>query len=64
VREYLDHPESKFENGEKQGRMKRRHLHIEEDGIQYIGKEANEIEDTEVLGMSENSYVEYTLRRF
>lgn len=27
--------------------------------IEYIGKEASEIEETEVLGVSEQSYVEY-----
>jgi len=59
IRDYLNHPESKFLNGDEVGKMKRRHLFISEEGIRYIGKEANEIEDTEILGVSADSYVEY-----
>jgi hypothetical protein len=57
VREYLNHPESKFRNGQQTGKMKRRHFHVQKDHIHYIGKEADQIEQTEVLGISE--YVEY-----
>lgn len=60
IREYLNHPESKFENDDKLGRMKRRHLHVAQGQIGYIGKEVNEIEETEVLGLPEDSYVSYT----
>jgi hypothetical protein len=59
VREYLDHPEGKFENGDRLGRMKRRHLHIQKGNIRYIGKEADEIEDTEILGLNEKTYTHY-----
>jgi hypothetical protein len=60
MREYLDHPESKFHNGAQTGKMKRRHLHIQKkDQIHYIGKEADQIEQTEILGVDDESYVEY-----
>lgn len=57
VEEYIDHPESKFENGERCGTMHRRHLAV--DSIRYIGKEANELEESEILGTDDESYVEY-----
>jgi hypothetical protein len=39
--------------------MKRRHLVIQKTHVGYIGKEADEIEETERLGVSDRSYVEY-----
>ena len=59
VREYLNHPESKFRNGQETGRMKRRRIRVAKENIHYTGKEADEIEETEVLGVSDRSYVEY-----
>jgi hypothetical protein len=63
VREYLNHAESKFRNGQQTGKMKRRHLHILNAHINYIGKEADQIEQAEVLGMDDESYVEYRKAR-
>jgi len=64
IREYLSHPEAKFRNGHERGKMKRRHLHIEEKGhINYIGKEADQIEQTEILGINDEAYVEYRKAR-
>jgi hypothetical protein len=57
VEEYIDHPESKFVNGQMCGTMRRRHLRA--DSICYIGKEANELEETQILGIDEETYVEY-----
>jgi hypothetical protein len=57
VGDYIDHPESKFENGQRCGTMHRRHLAV--DSIRYIGKEANELEESEILGLDDESYVEY-----
>jgi len=57
VEEYIDHPESKFENGQRCGTMRRRHLCAH--SICYIGKESNELEETEVLGLDDETYVEY-----
>ncbi len=60
ILDYLSHPETKFRNGSKEGKMQRRHLQI--DRISYIGKEANEIEEAEIFGASEKSYVEYSCK--
>ncbi len=57
IRDYVNHPESKFSNGEQTGKMKRRHLLLK--SVCYLGKEANEIEETEVFGSSEESNVKY-----
>jgi hypothetical protein len=57
IHDYLSHTESKFANGNSTGKMRRRHLFIEKP--RYIGKEANELEETELLGLNETSYVEY-----
>jgi hypothetical protein len=62
VHEYLNHPETKFRNSQQTGKMKRRYLNIQKKGqIHYIGKEADQIEQTEILGMDDESYVEYRL---
>ncbi len=58
IGEYVDHPERKFENGDRSGTMRRRHLNVK--SIRYIGKEANELEETEVLGLDDDTYVEYS----
>jgi hypothetical protein len=57
VEEYIDHLESKFENGDRSGAMRRRHLVA--DSIRYIGKEAKELEESEILGADDETYVEY-----
>lgn len=57
VEDHIDHPESKFENGHRNGTMRRRHLLA--DSIRYIGKEANELEETQILGIDDESYAEY-----
>jgi hypothetical protein len=49
--------ESKFENGQRCGTMRRRHLVA--DSILYIGKEANELEESEILGVDDETYEEY-----
>ena len=63
VEEYIDHPESKFENGAHRGTMRRCHLYLGKDAITYIGKEGNELEETEIYGLDEDSYVEYRPQR-
>jgi hypothetical protein len=57
VEEYADHPESKFQNGHAIGTMKRRHVGVS--SILHIGKETNELEETEILGLDEKAYVQY-----
>ena len=57
VEDYIGHPESKFENGSSIGKMRRQHIHLK--SVVHIGKEANELEETEVLGLDEETYVQY-----
>ena len=57
IHEYLNHPEAKFANGNSTGKLRRRHMFIE--NIKYIGKEANKLEENE-LGLDEEPYVEYS----
>jgi hypothetical protein len=57
VENYIDHPESKFENGDSTGKMRRRHICLK--SVVYIGEEANELEETETLGLDEKAYVHY-----
>jgi len=57
IHDYLDHPEGKFVNGNSAEKMRRRHTYIEH--VRYIGKEANELEETEFLGLDEETYIEY-----
>jgi len=54
----VDHPESKFQNGHQSGTLKRRRLRVAK--ISYIGKEANEIEEAETFGASQDSQAKYT----
>jgi len=58
IRDYVNYPESKFENGRQCGTMRRHHITV--DSITHIGKESNELEETEILGLNEKSYVEYS----
>jgi len=60
VEEYMDHPESKFANGQRCGTMHRRHLRM--NSIHHIGKEANEIEENIGFGSDKESYVKYQNR--
>ena len=53
--DYFNHPESKFE-GDK-GILRRRHLSA--DRIIYLGKEANKIEETDILGVGHEDIVVY-----
>jgi hypothetical protein len=57
VENYIDHPESKFENGDSTGKMRRRHIRLK--SVVHIGKEANELEETQTLGLDEAAYVHY-----
>lgn len=57
LEEYIDHHESKS-NGDI-GHLERKHLVIDEASIHYIGKESNELEESEILGVDTDSYTEY-----
>jgi hypothetical protein len=56
----MDHAESKFTPDKRAtGRLPRRHVVIDEDSIRYIGKETNDLEESETVGVSEDNYIEY-----
>lgn len=57
LEDYISHEESKFDGIE--GVLKRKHLEIDKNSIKYIGKESNELEVSEVLGVSEENTIEY-----
>lgn len=56
---YVGHPENKFQNSHHCGTMKRRQFVIDSDSITHIGKESNELEETETLGADEETYIKY-----
>lgn len=56
MEEYLRHLESKFDGDV--GILKRKHVRIT--SIVHIGKESNGLDESELLGLDEDSYVEYS----
>lgn len=57
IESYLKHPESKFDGDI--GRLQRKHIVIDKNSIQYIGKESNELEESEILGVYKDNYTTY-----
>lgn len=55
--DYLAHKESKSEG--EVGLLGRKKMTINESSIHYIGKETNEIEESEILGAFEDNYTKY-----
>lgn len=55
--DYIDHEESKSEGQE--GLLERKHIAINNDSVHYIGKETNEIDESESLGAFEDNYAKY-----
>ncbi|SHO47632.1 DNA-directed DNA polymerase B [Nitrosotalea sinensis] len=53
--EYLNHPESKIDGDV--GILERKHVNVT--GIIHIGKESNELEESELLGVGSGSYETY-----
>jgi hypothetical protein len=60
IKSYIDHPESKFREGNLAGKLHRRHVKVQQ--IRYIGKESNDLEQTETLGVDEDTYTDYRVR--
>jgi len=52
---YMDHNDNKYDGNI--GELKRKHIDIGE--IEHIGKESNNLEETEVIGVSDNDYTVY-----
>lgn len=42
------------------GQLKRKHVLIDKASIYYLGKESNELEESEMIGIDTNSYTKYT----
>ncbi len=53
---YIDHDDGKYDG--KIGELQRKHIAI--DGIIHIGKESNNLEESEVIGVVEQNYVAYS----
>ena len=60
IQQYMAHKESKFENGADDGVLERMHVTVSE--IKHIGKETDELDLVDILGVDEDSYVEYSDR--
>lgn len=52
---YMDHNDNKYDGNI--GELKRKYIDIGD--IEHIGKESNNLEETEVIGVSDNDYVIY-----
>lgn len=61
IENYMNHPESKFMNGQDTGKLYRRHVKTHK--IRYIGKESNELEHTEMFGVDDDTYTRYHVRQ-
>lgn len=57
IRDYIDHPETKSEGDT--GQLKRRHITIDVASIRYIGKESNDLDESQIIGVDGNNYTEY-----
>ena len=41
------------------GKLRRESLNFDKSSLRYIGKEANELDESEVIGTSDSSYISY-----
>ena len=57
LEKYVNHNDEKSEGDT--GLLSRKHVVINKSSIRYIGKESNELEESEVLRVSEKDYSEY-----
>lgn len=56
ILDYIDHSESKFEGN--MGILKRKHIIANSIDVSHIGKESNELEESQIIGIN-NEYTEY-----
>lgn len=54
---YIEHDESKSEGDT--GLLQRKHVVINESSIHYIGKETNDLDEKQTIGLDDDSYTEY-----
>ena len=57
IRDYVEHKESKSDGNI--GELKRKHLLINRFSIRYIGKESNELEESDIVGVTDGNYAKY-----
>jgi len=57
LKKYVNHNDEKSEG--ETGLLSRKHVSINKSSVRYIGKESNELEESEVLGVSDKNYSEY-----
>ena len=57
LEKYVNHNDEKSEGDT--GLLSRKHVTIDSSSIRYIGKESNELEESEVLGVTDKDYSEY-----
>lgn len=57
-KDYLNHSEVKFDGS--LGNMIRKHVGLNQDNIKHIGKEANDIEKSDILGVFDGDVTEYS----
>lgn len=57
IHDYVDHPESKSEGDT--GAIKRKHIIANRIDVSYIGKESNELDETQTIGVN-HQYTEYS----
>jgi hypothetical protein len=57
LEKYVNHNDEKSEGDT--GLLSRKHVAINKSSIRYIGKESNELEESEVLGVTDKDYSEY-----
>ena len=55
--DYIRHNDAKSEG--EIGLLRKRHLTINQDSIHYIGKESNELETSDVVGVSSDDTIQY-----
>lgn len=55
--DYWNHHESKSDGDI--GELKRKHIFFDSSSIKYIGKESNELEESEIIGVSDDDYTVY-----
>jgi hypothetical protein len=53
----VDHSESKSEGDTRL--LRRRHVNIDEASVHYIGKESNQLEESETIGVRADNYIIY-----
>lgn len=57
INDYINHPEAKSEGDT--GFLQRKFIQVDSASIRYIGKESNELDEAQIIGVDGNNYTEY-----